>query len=111
MVNEKPVNITSQIIMMFVPFLWIWAFYRINKLWKGLGLYALGALIGFAVIIVFGVAEGMYEVATYGDLLSEEISEKTENLALVISFVIATGIGIYFVRQWSIEWNTRISNA
>ena len=108
MANEKSVNVTAQIIMMFIPFAWIWAFYRIDKFWQGLGLFALGIVIGFMVAMIFGATEAIYEIAQYGELLSEEVSEGTENLSYVVSFIVASVIGVYFIRKWSIEWNDQI---
>jgi len=107
--DKKPVNVTWQIIMIFIPFVWIWAFYRIGKLWwQGLALFALGFAIGFVIGGIAGFVEGIYEMYMYGDLLSEEVSEGTENFATAISFLTSSVVFVYFIRKWSIEWNEKI---
>jgi len=107
--DKKPVNVTWQIIMVFIPFAWIWAFYRIRKFWwQGVALYAVGFAIGFVIGGIAGLVEGMYEIYMYGDLLTGELSEGTENLATGISFLTASVVMVYFIRKWSIEWNEKI---
>jgi hypothetical protein len=86
MVEQKPVNVNWQTLFCIIPYVWIWAFYRIEKLRMGI-VIAVGA--GLA-----SVALGMLIPFPYG-LLGN----------LVISIVIP----IYFIRKWSIEWNDRVS--
>jgi len=110
--EKKPVNVTWQMIMVFIPLAWIWAFYRIRKFWwQGVALYALGFGIGFVIGGMAGVVEGLYEITMYGDLLSEELSEGTENFATAISFLTASVVMVYFIRKWSIEWNEKLSSS
>jgi len=98
--------------MVFIPFAWIWAFYRIGKLWwQGVALYAVGFVIGAGIGMVTGLVEGMYEIYMYGDLLSEELSEGAENFATAISFITASLVSVYFIRKWSIEWNEKLSSS
>lgn len=85
-VEQKPVNVNWQTLFCVIPYVWIWAFYRIEKLRMGI-LIAVGA----------GLASGAWSVIMpfpYG-LLGN----------LVISIVFP----IYFIRQWSREWNERVS--
>jgi len=110
--EKKPVNVTWQIIMVFIPLAWIWAFYRIRKFWwQGVALYALGFAIGLLIGGMVGFLEGLYEISIYGDLLSEEISEGAENFATAISFITASLVMVYFIRKWSIEWNEKLSSS
>jgi len=109
--ERKPVNVSWQIIMIFVPFVWIWAFSRIEKFWHGLALWALGLGIGFGIGFIFGIGEVLYEIEQFGDVLTEEVSEGTENLAFLVAFSISTILAAYFIRKWSIEWNEKISQS
>ena len=93
LVKQAPVNIGWQIVFMFIPFVWIYAFYRIEKLRRGLGLM-FG--IFFAVIIIgaiIGVITGV---------------SPTEYVNItILYYAISAGTGIYYMRKWSKEWNAK----
>lgn len=87
MVEQKPVNVGWQIAFCIIPYLWIYAFYRIEKLGMGLVLVVvtLIASIGFQIVLPF----------PYGFA-----SAVLLDIVLPISFIV----------NWSREWNTRISS-
>ena len=84
MVEQRPVNVGWQTIFMILPYIWIFAFYRIQKLRMGLVLLLItvGVTTAFQMILPFPYGLGS---------------------ALVISI----GIPIYFIRKWSREWNKK----
>ena len=88
MVKQAPVSIGWQIAFMFIPYAWIIAFYRIEKLRMGL-LLLLGA-VGISVVIQ------MILPFPYGF-----------GLALAGSIALP----IYFIREWSIEWNKKFEGS
>ncbi len=87
MVKQQPVNVGWQTFFMFIPFVDIWAFYRIEKLRLGLVIIigTSGADLGLRMMLPF----------PYG--LSASIG--------MLIFSIA--IQIYFIRKWSMEWNAK----
>ena len=49
----KTVNLTVQIILLFIPLVNLWAWYRIKKIWYGIGLNILSPLILFGFFLFF----------------------------------------------------------
>ena len=106
---KGPVSVLWQIIfVVFIPFLDLWAFYRIKKLKKYL-LY-----VYVPQIIIGGIIAGLIlSMAFEGNGLEklENFSEDLENndLALIISNILM-GLGftifsIYLIATWSERWN------
>ena len=84
MVEQKPVNVNFQMLFSVLPLIWIWAFYRIEKLRMG---------IVFLIIVTgLGIAVQMLLPFPYG---------------LIISYGISLGVPIWFIRKYSIKWNSR----
>jgi hypothetical protein len=86
LVEQKPVNVNWQTLFCIIPYVWIWAFYRIEKLRMGV-LIAIGA----------GLAS-----AAWGTLIPFPYG-------LLGNLVISIVLPIYFIRKWSREWNERVS--
>ena len=84
MVEQKPVNVTLQTILMFIPLVWIYAFYRIEKL--SMGLFLLFVAIAASIVIQVVVPY------PYG---------------LILAYVPTFAIPIYTIRKWSKEWNEK----
>ena len=84
MVEQKPVNVTLQTILMFIPLVWIYAFYRIEKL--SMGLFLLFVAIAASIVIQVVVPY------PYG---------------LILAYVPYFAIPIYTIRKWSKEWNEK----
>ena len=89
----KTVNLTVQIILLFIPLVNLWAWYRIKKIWYGIVLNISSPLIlsGFLFL---------NEIITLENL--------NENISLII---IVTGLisqyipNLYFMYRWSKKWN------
>lgn len=87
MVKKAPVKIWQQIILCLIPYLWIYGFYRINKLQTGLllTLVTFLASIGFQLLLPFPYGLGA---------------------SLLFGFILT----IYFMTSWSNKWNNIITN-
>jgi len=112
---KGPVSILWQIIfVVFVPFLDLWAFYRIKKLRK----YLLYVFVPQLVIgiIVTGLILGMaFEENSLEKLENFSDFGKNDELALNI-LGISMGLGfiifsIYLIATWSEKWNKQFSNS
>ena len=88
LVEQKPVNVNWQTLFCILPYIWIFAFYRIEKL-------RLGIVIAFGAGFI-SVLGSMVFPFPYG---------------LVVNWAILIVIPIYFIRKWSAEWNERVSHA
>jgi len=82
LVEQKPVDVTLQTILMFIPLVWIYAFYRIERL--SMGLFLLFVAIAASIVIQVVVPY------PYG---------------LILAYVPTFAIPIYAIRKWSKEWN------
>ena len=98
MVKQKSVTVAWQVVFMFIPFVNLWAFYRIQKL----RLYLL-IIIGSSIIagiimgITFGFTGSLMEMP---DVSSYYIS------SIVVSIAIQL-LAIYLVVKWSRNWNAK----
>jgi len=92
MVEEKEVSVGWQMFFVFIPFVDIWAFYRIKKFWLGL-------LTGLGVFFGVGFVGGFLARLLFMGELSLE-----EELSLYIVYWI---IAVFLIRKWSISWNEK----
>ena len=89
-VKQEPVNIKLQIIFVFIPFLNLYAFYKIQKLRLFLCFF-----IPIAVVSrIIGAAPSTYEWAIIHTILFSGLS---------------IGLSIWFVLKWSKQWNEKFS--
>ena len=89
-VKQEPVNIKLQIIFVFIPFLNLYAFYKIQKLRLFLCFF-----IPIAVANrIIGDAQSTYEGAIIHTILFSGLS---------------IGLSIWFVLKWSKQWNEKFS--
>ena len=95
LVEQKPVNVNLQIIIVFIPFVWIWGFYRIEKIRRGLGL-------------MFGIFVVVFLVAIAVQVITGTAASEFTNVTIVF-YLLRVLIGIYYIRKWSIEWNKKMS--
>ena len=88
MVKQEPVSVGWQIVFLIIPYVWIYAFYRIEKLRIGLvlAIISTGAGIGFQMLLPF----------PWG---------------LASSWVFYIIIPIYFIVKWSREWNKKFESS
>ena len=86
MASQQPVSIGWQTVFMFLPYVWIYAFYRIEKLRMGL-LFAL---------ISIGINTGIQMVLPFP-------------YSLGLSLVVTILLPVRFIRKWSREWNSKFT--
>lgn len=86
MVAQRPVNVTIQTVLMFVPLAWIYAFYRIERL--SMGLFLLFVTLAVSIVLQVTVPY------PYG---------------LIFAYVASFAIPIYYIRKWSKQWNARFN--
>ena len=79
MVEQIRISVGWQMVFSIIPFVWVWAAYRIEKLRKALVIFVLSAIaIGFFIPFPFSIP-------------------------------LVLGIHIYFMRRWSIGWNEQLN--
>ena len=96
MVEKKSVNVNLQTVLIFLPFVWIWGFYRIEKLRRGLGL-------------MVAISVGMLFVGVLLDIITGVPTTEYTNLTWA-TYILSVLIGIYYMRKWSQEWNEKLSS-
>ena len=81
--ERKPVSIAVQVILCFIPLVWLYGFFRIEKLIAGILMVIAVAILAIVLVFipVFGYA-----------------------LAWLASFLLP----IYYIVKWSQEWNEDI---
>ncbi len=106
MVKQKSVTVAWQVVFTFIPFVNLWAFYRIQKL----RLYLLiiigssiiaGIIMGIIMVIIMGITFGSTgSLMEMPDVSSYYIS----SIAVGIAFHL---LAIYLVVKWSRNWNAK----
>ena len=87
------VNKALQIILVFIPFVNLWAWWRVGKIWKGIGINILTSALGYLSLIPDAII-GVYN----------------QDLGLAF-FVISYGLvylpAIYFMNKWTNQRNAQ----
>ena len=104
MVQKKPVNVKWQMLFVLIPFLDLYASYRIQKLRLWLLIFGVG--FGIATLLlnyaIFGI--------DYSDWDKEIVPWDPSRTYFTIGIVIITlGTAVYVIRRWSITWNEKVS--
>lgn len=84
----KPVNITTQLVLFLIPIAGYLAWYRIGKIWNGVGLN-----LGFGLLVV--------PLFVFPHMLLYQ------NFLFLVVTVVAMAIKMYFLVKWSKEYNER----
>ena len=116
MFNGK-VSISSQIVLMFIPLVDIWAFYRIKKLRK----FVLFAVIPVTLVGIIGseliqlediemdmLKENSNDLIKYQKYFEENFKEITKSnyILIIIGLELSlVGLRLYLVIIWSNNWN------
>lgn len=100
MVRKEPVSVNWQSVFMLIPFVDLWAAYRIEKL----RLFLLYFLV-IAVAIYFVIGFVMFQERIFEDE-SENLDIKFFGIALEVVIV---GVSIVVIRKWSREWNEKVN--
>ena len=86
--NMKPVSITSQLVLFLIPVIGYLAWYRIGKIWNGIGLN-----LGFGLLVV--------PLFVFPEMLLYQ------NFIFLVVTVVAMSIKMYFLVKWSKKYNER----
>jgi hypothetical protein len=106
---KGPVSVLWQIIfVVFIPFLDLWAFYRIKKLKKYL-LYVyvpqiiIGGIIAGLILSMAFEVNGLEKVETFSeDLENNDLALIILNILMGLGFTV---FSIYLIATWSERWN------
>jgi len=98
----KSVNVTWQLFFIFIPFLNIWAMWRIQKLGRSLLLF-----IPMNLVVVFFIRIAI----SYGYFLDDRISGLLSGTVALSILAIVLSAMVHFVNKWSTEWNKKITKA
>jgi len=82
--EKKRVSITVQVILCFIPLVWIIGFFRIEKLIAGILM-----LIGVAIIAVV-------------------IQSFLGEIGFILAWLVSIIVPIYYMVKWSNQWNDSI---
>ena len=88
MVDKKSYNVKNQIIISFLPVVWIIAYYRIEKVKMGLIL----------VLAFFGLSIGLQMLLPYP-------------YGIIVTLVVIIPISVKYIRKWTIEWNRKVNDS
>ncbi len=104
MVEKKPVNVNWQMVFVLIPFLDLYASYRIQKLRLWLLIFGVG--VGIAVILLNYALFGM----DYFDWNNEIDAWDPARMSFhITSTIVILGAAVYVIRRWSISWNKKVS--
>ena len=84
MVAQKPVDVALLTVFCFIPPVWLYSFYRIEMLSKGLFLLFIAIAISMVIQLTLPFPYG-----------------------LIFAFVPYVAIPIYPIRKWAKEWNAK----
>ena len=113
MAKKEPVNLRRQTIFAIIPYLNLYAIYRVQKLRK---YFLIAILISVAATIILSVGVWVYVMlivdSTQEDLTPDIllIFESIRSLpAYLIYFSSGILLNVYLVRKWSRDWNNMLS--
>jgi len=105
MIEKKPVSVNWQMVFVLIPFLDIYASYRIQKL----RLWLLIFLVGFGIVVL------LLDYAIFG-MHFDDITNKDHYLdpyfryIHILLVIVTLGTAVFVIRKWSISWNKRLES-
>ena len=117
MVKKEPISVNWQSLFVIIPFVDLWAAYRIEKLrWFFIMIWIPSLVETFFVrpMIYLGYFEKYFENSTCESNWSsnllfnicDPIEMQVHDIVLMVLFV---GAAVFLIRKWSKEWNEKIS--
>ncbi len=104
MLEKKPVSVNWQMVFVLIPFLDLYASYRIQKL----RLWLLIFLVGFSIVAIlmdysiFGL--------DYSDLDNEtDFLDPAMLYTHIMLTIVTLGAAVFIIRKWSISWNKKLN--
>jgi len=109
MVEKKPVNVKWQMIFVLIPFLDLYASYRIQKLRLWLLIFGVGVVIASILLnyALFGMdLFGMNHFGWNNEIEALDSAKLYFHITLTI---VILGAAVYVIRRWSTSWNEKVS--
>ena len=110
LVKQESVNLNHQMIISVIPWIGLYAFYRIQKLRKYLLIMITASIVGYSIIL--GVFFGtVFQSNNHEEMRSiyQNFLEYSQSIPLnVASIAVAALVDIYLIRKWSKKWNERL---
>ena len=104
MVEKKPVSVKWQMLFVLIPFLDLYASYRIQKLRLWLLIFGVG--FGIATLLLNYAFFGMNHSFWDNGVMAWDPSMTYFHIGIVIATL---GSAVYVIRRWSITWNEKVS--
>jgi len=104
MVEKKPVNVNWQMVFVLIPFLDLYASYRIQKL--RLWLLIFGVVFAIATLLLNYALFGMDHFTWNNEIEAWDSAKLYFHITLTI---VTLGSAVYVIRRWSISWNEKVS--
>ncbi|MFQ5573047.1 MAG: hypothetical protein ACE5EJ_02225 [Nitrosopumilaceae archaeon] len=110
MVKDEPVSLTRQTIYCMIPFLDIYAAYRVKVLRKYLlimipVIFAVGSIV-YTIFPVNTIGEDFKGLVTWLFFL-DYVYDTIDSIPYMIQHVGLVLLAIYLVRRWSKQWNKK----
>ena len=103
MADKKPVSVNWQTLFILIPIIDLWAAHRVKKF----RIYFLVFWVGGSIVQTFVL------YAILGDAYFSEdeffLSDPTAASVQLAMLIVHSGITIYFIRNWSKDWNAKIA--
>ncbi len=112
MAAKGKVNIIWQIIFVaIVPFGYVWAFYKIEKVRKMILYVELPSIALVILLDVLLISSGLPMTEEEAEIFTEPSPEFIAGLVVsVIGFSIIVSFAIYLIYKWSVKWNQKFDN-
>ena len=110
MVKQEPVNINHQMILSVIPWVGLYAFYRVQKLRRYLLIMITASIIGYSIIlgVLFGTMVQNNSPEEMRNIY-QTFMEYSQSLSLNATLIIISAlVDIYLIRRWSKKWNEKL---
>jgi hypothetical protein len=113
MVKQKPVGVRWQSLFVLLPYVWIWAQWRIQKLRKGIVFWIMTEIVlhvGEIIFIAVYYHPEFKSVAEFFDFLLVSLFKPSMFTFLSLNFI-SPVMAVYHIHKWSKEWNEKFSSS
>jgi len=104
MVEKKPVNVKWQMLFVLIPFLDLYASYRIQKLRLWILIFGVG--VSIAAILLNYALFGMDHFDWDNKIKPWDPDTMYFHISATIVILVSA---VYVIRRWSISWNEKVS--
>ena len=104
MADKKPVSVNWQSLFIIIPIIDLWAAYRVEKFRIYFSIFWVGASV-FIFILDYSLLGDRFWTDE-GWFFS---ADPTVAIVQIIIMIAALGTAVYFIREWSKDWNSKLS--